>query len=128
MVECLITGARVIDGSGTPGFSADVVVDRGRIRVLPAAVSVEAGRTISATGMVVAPGFIDCHSHNDLVTVTEANVNDKISQGVTTEIFGNCGFSAFPVTPENALLAENLMSLIAPSTLAPAHRSGSNKF
>ncbi|KJC54078.1 hypothetical protein UP10_41155 [Bradyrhizobium sp. LTSPM299] len=124
MVECLITGARVVDGSGTASFPAEVTIDKGYIGVLPVGTSIEADRSIAATGKVVAPGFIDCHSHNDLVAIVAADLNDKISQGVTTEVFGNCGFSAFPVTRENEHLAESLMSLIAPSELGPAHRSG----
>ncbi|MEO8658407.1 MAG: D-aminoacylase [Bryobacteraceae bacterium] len=78
----------VIDGSGAEPFCADVVIEGGRI----AAVNRREG---AGSGAVVAPGFIDLHSHSDL-QVLEAERREKLLQGVTTEVVGNCGFSPFP--------------------------------
>jgi N-acyl-D-amino-acid deacylase len=121
MVDCLVTGAHIADGSGGPLFKSNISIDRGRLEIIPSETSISADRVIQSDGMIVAPGFIDIHSHNDLVAVTHAGLCDKVSQGVTTEVFGNCGFSAFPVTRENAGLAENLMSLITPEKLSQQH-------
>ncbi len=117
MVDCLITGAMVADGTGVPLIKANVAMDAGRIAVLQPAERPPADRVLAADGMVVAPGFIDIHSHNDLVAVCDAHLNDKVSQGVTTEVFGNCGFSPFPVTSENGHLLEQLTSLILPGKM-----------
>lgn len=117
MVDCLILGGTIVDGTGHPSYRSDLAIDRNRIQILRDAPMPQAQRVIHAEGLAVAPGFIDIHSHNDLVAVTGTRLNDKVSQGVTTEIFGNCGFSAFPVTSRNAHLTPDLMSLIAPRKL-----------
>ena len=117
MVDAVITGGTIVDGTGLAPFRADLALDQGRIRIVSDASTLPTRRTIKADGLVVAPGFIDAHSHNDLVAVTGAGLNDKVSQGVTTEVFGNCGFSAFPVSDLNAHLAPDLMSLIAPKQI-----------
>lgn len=117
MVDTVIVGGTIVDGTGLASFRADLAIDQGRIRIVPDASVLPARRIIAANGLVVAPGFIDAHSHSDLVAVTGAGLNDKVSQGVTTEVFGNCGFSAFPVSDVNAHLAPDLMSLIAPKQI-----------
>jgi N-acyl-D-amino-acid deacylase len=89
-----ICGATVIDGSGSPGNPADVVVRDGRIvAVLPAAMAAETDR-IEAPGLTLAPGFIDAHTHDDLVVINAPEMLPKVTQGVTTVIVGNCGISA----------------------------------
>jgi N-acyl-D-amino-acid deacylase len=117
MVDCIIAGATVVDGTGAAPYLSDLAIVGDRVRILPPSYTGQTRRHIHAHGLVVAPGFIDIHSHNDLVAVSNAKLNDKVSQGVTTEIFGNCGFSAFPVTGKNRHLAPDLMSLIAPRKL-----------
>ncbi|MFM0133020.1 N-acyl-D-amino-acid deacylase family protein [Paraburkholderia sediminicola] len=117
MVDCLIMGGTIVDGTGRPPYRSDLAINRDRIQILRDVVMPQAKRIVHAEGLAVAPGFIDIHSHNDLVAVMGARLNDKVSQGVTTEIFGNCGFSAFPVTSRNAHLTPDLMSLIAPRKL-----------
>ncbi len=114
MVDAIIIGGTIVDGSGGEPFRANLALNAGRIEIVDSVSVITARRTINAEGAVVAPGFIDCHSHNDLVAVTGDGLHDKVSQGVTTEIFGNCGFSAFPVTVNNAGMATDLMSLISP--------------
>ena len=93
-VDVLISGGTVVDGTGAPGFAADVrstatgcVVVRGDGTGWPA------GRAIDADGKVVAPGFIDLHSHSGLMILAEPRHEPKVRQGVTTEIVGvdgNC--------------------------------------
>ena len=88
--DLLITGGTVVDGTGAPGRPGTVAVVDGRIRVLgpdepPPA---HAARTIDATGKVVAPGFIDLHSHGGLVILADGRHEPKVRQGVTTELVG----------------------------------------
>jgi N-acyl-D-amino-acid deacylase len=98
-VDLLITGGTVVDGTGAPGRPGTVVVEGDRMRLLGAgeAPPAYAGRTIDATGRVVAPGFIDLHSHGGLVILAEPRHEPKVRQGVTTEIVGvdGNGFAPF---------------------------------
>src|SRR3954447_2225023 len=95
MTDLLITGALVLDGSGAPGFHADVAVSGGRIVAigndLPAA-----HRTIDADGLVLSPGFIDMHSHSDLQILVNPDHTAKVGQGVTLEVLGQDGLSCAP--------------------------------
>jgi N-acyl-D-amino-acid deacylase len=97
--ELLITGGTVVDGTGSPGRPGTVAVVDGRIRLLEAAAPAQAhvGRTIDATGKVVAPGFIDLHSHGGLVILADGRHEPKVRQGVTTEVVGvdGNGFAPF---------------------------------
>jgi N-acyl-D-amino-acid deacylase len=107
-MDLLIHGGTVIDGTGAPGYAADVAVADRRIRVLArrpdarqpgagAGVSAEPiGRRIDATGRVVAPGFIDLHSHGGLTILGAPLHEPKVRQGVTTEIVGVDGLSPAP--------------------------------
>ena len=93
----VIRGGSVIDGTGSPAFQADVVIAEGRIRaVLPPGSPAE-GHVIEAEGMVVCPGFVDTHSHDDLLVLQEVPRHPKLSQGVTTVVTGNCGISLAPL-------------------------------
>lgn len=96
-VELLITGGTVVDGSGEAGFAADVAVSGGRLRILRGGGRPAAGRTIDATGNVVAPGFIDLHSHAGLMMLADPRHEPKVRQGVTTEIIGVDGLSYAPL-------------------------------
>ena len=97
--DTLIRGATVVDGTGRPGVRADVALTGGRI----AAVGTLDGRAWQAddvrdaTGLVLCPGFIDVHTHDDTRVVDAPAMWPKLSQGVTTVIVGNCGVSAAPV-------------------------------
>jgi N-acyl-D-amino-acid deacylase len=85
--DLVITNAEIVDGSGGPARRGTVVVNGGRIeRVVEQAP--QARRTIDAKGRVLAPGFIDMHSHSDMPLVTDGNAASKIRQGVTTEVIG----------------------------------------
>jgi N-acyl-D-amino-acid deacylase len=102
----LIRGGSVIDGSGAPARRADVAVERDRIAAVAPALAGEADRVVDATGKVVAPGFIDMHSHSDLFYFACPSAESKIRQGVTTEVVGMCSFSQAPVRPEQHALVK----------------------
>ena len=95
--DLLITNARIIDGSGGPSMTGAVGVRDGRIAGV-GRVSGAATRTIDAHGLVIAPGFIDPHSHSDFALLTDGNAESKIRQGVTTEVIGESG-SVAPQQP-----------------------------
>src|SRR4051812_17713589 len=97
-VDLAIRGGTVVDGTGTPGRAGTILVDGDRMRLVDAAAEPPpAGRVIDATGLVVAPGFIDLHSHGGLMILAEPRHEPKVRQGVTTEVVGvdGNGFAPF---------------------------------
>ncbi|HEU5476028.1 MAG TPA: D-aminoacylase [Actinophytocola sp.] len=100
-MDIVIRGATVVDGTGAPGYRADVGVEAGRIAAIGGRPT--GTRTIDATGLVLAPGFIDMHSHSDLQVLADPEHLAKISQGVTLEVLGQDGLSYAPV--DDATLA-----------------------
>jgi dihydroorotase/N-acyl-D-amino-acid deacylase len=89
-----LVGGLLFDGSGTPPRSGNVLVDGERVAATGALPLSPDAEVIDCTGLAVAPGFIDAHSHSDLQLLE--NRPEKILQGVTTEVVGNCGFSTYP--------------------------------
>ena len=116
MADVVIRNGRVVDGTGNPWFRADVAitgdrierVDRGRL------VGREATTIIDAEGMCVCPGFIDMHAHPDLTILYKEVQDYKLRQGVTTEVSGNCGFTAAPLNPETRDLLKRYVAFITP--------------
>jgi N-acyl-D-amino-acid deacylase len=96
-VDIVIRNARVIDGSGSAPFEADVEVKDGRIALVGTAGA--GAREIDARGQVLCPGFVDTHSHDDGAFLRHPDMAFKLAQGVTTDISGNCGFSTIPNEP-----------------------------
>lgn len=91
-----IVGASIVDGTGRAAFHADVGIQGGRITAIGDLAGTDSTETVDATGLVLAPGFIDVHTHDDRALLTRGAMTAKLSQGVTTVVTGNCGLSLAP--------------------------------
>lgn len=105
MYDLIIKNGNIIDGTGSPSFIADIAIEGGKIVRIDK--GIEGGvEVIDARGLVVAPGFIDSHSHSDTAVFTYPDQMEKIEQGITTSIAGQCGLTPAPVSrdvpPEKA--------------------------
>jgi N-acyl-D-aspartate/D-glutamate deacylase len=113
--DIAIRGGLVVDGTGGRQREADVAVRDGRIVAIEPRSARAARRVIDARGQVVAPGFIDIHTHSDFTLPLNPRAESKIRQGVTTEVVGNCGFSAAPTPPGRAELLADYLAASAPA-------------
>ena len=96
MFDLVIRNGRIVDGTGAPGFLGDVAIEDGRI-VATGSIS-DAGKTeIDAAGKVVAPGFIDPHTHFDAQLLWDGRAKPAIEHGITTIVPGNCSLSLAPL-------------------------------
>lgn len=101
--DLLLRGGTVLDGLGNPAVRADVAVLADRVVAVGPDLDVTARRVLDVAGHVVAPGFIDPHTHSDVVPLMAQPQPFKLHQGVTTEVVGNCGNSAAPLADERAV-------------------------
>ena len=99
MFDILLSGGRIIDGSGLPAFHADLAVQGGRIAAVGRLDGAAARQRLDATGKVVAPGFIDAHVHGDLRLLVDPLHEPAIRQGVTTYVLGQDGVAMAPGSP-----------------------------
>ncbi|MFN0123385.1 MAG: N-acyl-D-amino-acid deacylase family protein, partial [Blastocatellia bacterium] len=127
--DLLITGGRVVDGTGNPWFIADVAIKSGRIADIGRIASARAARTLDARGKIVAPGFIDVHTHIEGGMTAWPAAENFLQMGVTSVITGNCGSSAMPLAGwftrlESAGIGVNVASLIGHNTVRRAGMHG----
>ena len=94
--DLLIAGGQVVDGTGAPARRADVAIKGGRIAAIGTIAKTDAGEVIDASGLVVAPGFIDVHTHADDL-IEQPRAENFVRMGVTTIVAGNCGSSSLDV-------------------------------
>ena len=94
--DLVVRNGIVVDGTRAPRYRADVAVNGDRIASIGQVIEGEARVEIDATGLVVAPGFIDAHTHDDRLMLSAPDMAPKVSQGVTTVVAGNCGISLAP--------------------------------
>ena len=99
--DLVIKGGTLVDGTGRPAFDGDVAIAGGVIAEI-GRVTGPSRRTVDADGLIVAPGFIDMHSHTDYTLPVDSRAESKIRQGVTTEVIGNCGLSLAPLANDLA--------------------------
>jgi N-acyl-D-amino-acid deacylase len=97
--DLLLKGGLVVDGSGAPGVLGDVAVEDGR--VMASGALLPGAEEVDVRGLVIAPGFIDTHSHSDVKVLQEPSLPMKVRQGITLEVFGQDGISVAPVRPEH---------------------------
>jgi len=119
----LLSGT-VVDGSGDAPFAGDVIITDGRIEaVVPLAARPATGydaEVVDVAGLVVSPGFVDIHCHSDLTRLTYPDAESRITQGITTEVIGNCGMSAAPTGGDAAGLAEVIATIdVTPDQARP---------
>lgn len=112
--DLIIKKGRVVDGTGNLWFRADVGIQEGKIAKIGDIAEERAEKVIDASGLVVSPGFIDIHTHSEVTLLINPTGDSHVMQGVTTNMAGNCGGSAAPVSPymrvryEEALKRNNL--------------------
>jgi N-acyl-D-aspartate/D-glutamate deacylase len=112
VLDILIRGGLVVDGTGSEPFAADVAVDDGMITDVGSLPRAQARRVIDAKGLVVCPGLIDPHSHSDWSILGNPTAQSTIRQGVTTEVVGNCGVTYAPLGPASAAVAASALAAL----------------
>jgi N-acyl-D-amino-acid deacylase len=113
--DVVVKDARIVDGTGNDAYSGDLAIQDGRIAAV-GEVSGTAGRTIDAEGRVVAPGFVDAHTHYDAQLLWDPTANPSTAHGITTILTGNCGYTLAPVQPDDQ---DYLMGLFAAAEEIP---------
>jgi len=124
-LDLIIEKGLLIDGTGMPGVRMDLGIKGNKIELIAEYIPGNNCTRINAEGMIVAPGFIDIHSHSDFLWLACRESESKILDGVTTEVCGNCGLSAFPLRGK---LLERRKQGLSKYGIVPAWRSASGFF
>lgn len=119
MYDLIIKDTTIIDGSGAPRFIGSVGVLEGKIKLLPADTEEKARKVIDGKGLYTTPGFIDSHSHGDMILGLDFASLAKINQGITTQVTGMCSFSMFPIRKKYEKIWEENCYLELPEIGAP---------
>lgn len=112
MLDLILRGGTLVDGSGAPRRRADVGIQGDRIAAVGQLADDVAAREVDINGLTVAPGFVDLHAHSDLSLLSDGRARSKIHQGVTTEVVGNCGLSPFPAPAERAAEVRRAVAIV----------------
>lgn len=96
LADFIVKNVQIIDGTGQPAFTGELAVQGQRIVAIGEHADVNSKQVIDGEGLTLAPGFIDVHTHDDVEVIRNPGMFNKVSQGVTTVIVGNCGISATP--------------------------------
>ncbi|MBD3211154.1 MAG: amidohydrolase family protein [Candidatus Lokiarchaeota archaeon] len=110
-MDIIIKNGKIVDGTGNPWYFGEIGIRKDRISLIKKDIEEEIDLVINAQGKIVCPGFIDAHTHSDLAAITNKTASNYITQGVTTNVIGNCGWTAAPLDPNTV---EDLLSLVAP--------------
>jgi len=109
--DLVVRGGRVVDGTGMPGFRADIGVRAGRVAKI-GRIAAHAARELDADGLVVTPGFVDVHTHYDVQLDWDPLATPSSWHGVTTVLAGNCGFTLAPAKPADVEWLASMLSRV----------------
>jgi len=100
VLDVILRGGLIVDGTGTPAYRTDIAFKDGAIALIGDCATADAAERIDCTGLAITPGFIDMHGHSDEILLVDPLADAKIRQGVTTEVGGNCGASPGPLSQD----------------------------
>ena len=122
MYDILIKNGLIVDGSGKPAFYGDLAVKDGKIAKIAPSIQESADEVMDASGLQVAPGFIDNHSHSDSSVFTGSDSYNYLEQGVTTQVAGQCGSSPAPYSETELADAKVDAVYLGPDAFMNANR------
>ena len=97
MADLIFRNVEIYDGLGSDPYESDIAIERGYITRIDSSITEKSQKEIDATGLAICPGFIDIHGHSDYYLLINPSAEAKVKQGITTDVGGNCGYSAAPI-------------------------------
>jgi len=122
MLDLVIKNGWIVDGTGTPGFAGEVAVHQGKIASVSPRITESAQRVIDAVGNVIAPGFIDVHTHYDAQVLWDPLCTSSSWHGSTTVVTGNCGFTLAPCRPQDREYLTRMLAVVEDMSLEALQR------